>query len=51
MPAWPRRSWQPGASPRVRDTWIAATAPVHGAEVWTRDADFGSSSAVDVVRV
>jgi hypothetical protein len=40
-----------GRKPRVHDTWIAATALVHGAEVWTQDADFGSFSAVDVVRV
>jgi predicted nucleic acid-binding protein len=29
-----------GRKPRVNDTWIAATALVHGAEVWTQDADF-----------
>jgi predicted nucleic acid-binding protein len=40
-----------GRKPRVHDTWIAATALVHGAEVWTRDADFTSFAAVDVVRV
>jgi predicted nucleic acid-binding protein len=40
-----------GRKPRVHDTWIAATALVHGAEVWTQDADFGSFSAVEVVRV
>jgi predicted nucleic acid-binding protein len=40
-----------GRKPRVHDTWIAATALVHGAQVWTQDADFGSFSAVDVVRV
>jgi predicted nucleic acid-binding protein len=40
-----------GRRPRVHDTWIAATALVHGAQVWTQDADFGSFSAVDVVRV
>ncbi len=37
--------------PRVNDTWIAATALVHGAEVWTRDADFTSFAAVEVIRV
>jgi hypothetical protein len=40
-----------GRTPRVHDTWIAATALAHGAEVWTQDADFSSFSAVDVVRV
>ena len=29
-----------GRRPRVNDTWIAATAVVHGAEVWTQDDDF-----------
>ncbi len=40
-----------GRKPRVHDTWIAATAIVYGAEVWTQDADFTSFGAVDVVRV
>ena len=40
-----------GRTPRVHDTWIAATALVHGAEVWTQDDDFSSFAAVDVVRV
>jgi len=40
-----------GRKPRVHDTWIAATALVHGAEVWTQDADFTGFAAVDVVRV
>jgi predicted nucleic acid-binding protein len=40
-----------GRRPRVHDTWIAATALAHGAEVWTQDADFLSFSAVAVVRV
>ena len=40
-----------GRKPRVHDTWIAATALVHGAEVWTQDADFSSFAAVNVVRV
>jgi len=35
----------------VHDTWIAATALVHGSQVWTQDGDFGSFEAVDVVRV
>lgn len=40
-----------GRRPRVQDTWIAATALVHGAEVWTQDADFSRFAAVDVVQV
>ena len=40
-----------GRKPRVHDTWIAATALVHGAEVWTQDADFSSFAAVNVIRV
>jgi predicted nucleic acid-binding protein len=40
-----------GRKPRVHDTWIAATALVHSAEVWTQDDDFSSFAAVDVVRV
>jgi predicted nucleic acid-binding protein len=40
-----------GRKPRVHDTWIAATAFVHGAEIWTQDADFSSFGAVGVVRV
>ena len=40
-----------GRKPRVHDTWIAATALVHGAQVWTQDGDFTSFAAVDVVRV
>jgi predicted nucleic acid-binding protein len=40
-----------GRKPRVHDTWIAATALAHGAEVWTQDAGFSNFSAVDVVRV
>ncbi len=50
------RAWRPpslpaGRKPRVHDTWIAATALVHGAQVWTQDADSTSFAAVDVVRV
>jgi predicted nucleic acid-binding protein len=38
--------------PRVHDTWIAATALVNDAEVWTRDTDFSDfAEAVAVVRV
>jgi predicted nucleic acid-binding protein len=40
-----------GRRPRVHDTWIAATALAHGAQVWTQDADFTSFAAVDVVRL
>jgi predicted nucleic acid-binding protein len=40
-----------GRRPRIHDTWIAATALVHHAQVWTQDADFTSFAAVDVVRV
>lgn len=40
-----------GRRVRVNDTWIAATAVVHDAEVWTRDGDFAAFDAVDVVRV
>ena len=40
-----------GRRPRVNDVWIAATALVHGAQVWTQDDDFGSFDGVDVVRV
>ena len=40
-----------GRRPRVHDTWIAATALVHDAAVWTQDADFTSLSGVEVVRV
>jgi predicted nucleic acid-binding protein len=40
-----------GRKPRVHDTWIAATALVHQAEVWTQDQDFTAFAAVDVVRV
>ncbi len=38
-----------GRRPRVHDTWIAATAVVHDAEVWTRDADFSAFAGVAVV--
>jgi predicted nucleic acid-binding protein len=37
--------------PRIQDTWIAATAVVHGADVWTQDEDFTEFADVDVVRV
>ena len=41
-----------GRKPRINDTWIAATALVNGAEVWTQDADFSDfAQEVDVVQV
>jgi predicted nucleic acid-binding protein len=41
-----------GRRPRINDTWIAATALVNDAEVWTRDADFSDfARAVTVVRL
>jgi predicted nucleic acid-binding protein len=40
-----------GRRPRVKDTWIAATALTRGAAVWTQDADFTAFGAVDIVRV
>lgn len=40
-----------GRRPRVQDTWIAATAAVHGGEVWTQDRDFTEFEGIEVVRV
>ena len=40
-----------GRKPRVNDTWIAATALAHGADVWTQDADFTAFDGVGIVRV
>lgn len=40
-----------GRKPRIHDTWIAATAHVHRAEVWTQDGDFTSFGGVEIVRV
>lgn len=40
-----------GRKPRVHDTWIAATAHVHRAEVWTQDADFTRFGPVEIVHV
>jgi predicted nucleic acid-binding protein len=40
-----------GRKPRVNDTWIAATAMVHGADVWTQDSDFTAFDSVAIVRV
>jgi predicted nucleic acid-binding protein len=45
------RELSAGRKPRVNDTWIAATAFVHGAAVWTQDADFTAFRGVDIVRV
>src|ERR671930_2456340 len=36
-----------GRKPRVHDTWIAATALVHGAQVGTQDADFTNFGGVE----
>ena len=41
-----------GKRPRINDTWIAATALAHEAEVWTRDGDFSDfKGRVRVVRL
>jgi predicted nucleic acid-binding protein len=41
-----------GRRPRIHDTWIAATALVNDAEVWTQDSNFSDFElAVTVVRV
>lgn len=40
-----------GRKPRIQDTWIAATALAHAAEVWTQDEDFTEFADVEVVRV
>jgi predicted nucleic acid-binding protein len=41
-----------GRKPRIHDTWIAATALVYDAEVWTQDTDFSEFAAVvPVIRV
>lgn len=41
-----------GRKPRINDTWIAATALVNGADVFTQDADFTDFLAlVGIVRV
>ena len=39
-----------GRRAKVQDTWIAATARVHGVPVYTQDSDF-DGLAVEVVRV
>lgn len=41
-----------GRKPRIHDTWIAATAFVNNAEVWTQDSDFSDfAQTVTVVHV
>jgi len=35
----------------LHDTWIAATALVHGAEVWTQDRDFSNFNGLEIVRL
>jgi predicted nucleic acid-binding protein len=41
-----------GRKPRIHDTWIAATALINDAEVWTQDTDFSDfAQAVTVVHV
>ena len=40
-----------GRKPRLHDTWIAATALVHSAEVWTQAADVTSFAPVEIVRI
>ena len=41
-----------GRKPRVQDTWIAATAAVHGAAVATQDDDFDVfTAAVEVLKL
>lgn len=45
------RALTAGRRPRVNDTWIAATAFVNEAAVWTQDDDFTAFEGVEVVRV
>lgn len=46
------RTLASGRKPRIHDTWIAATALVNQAEVWTQDKDFTDfAGVVQVVRV
>jgi predicted nucleic acid-binding protein len=42
---------QAGSRPKVQDTWIAATAHVHSAAVYTQDSDFDGLPDIEVVRV
>lgn len=46
------RTLAAGRKPRIHDTWIAATALINSAEVWTQDEDFTDfAGTVTVVRV
>jgi predicted nucleic acid-binding protein len=46
------RTLAAGRKPRIHDTWIAATALVNDAELWTQDANFSDfAGAVPVVHV
>lgn len=45
------RELERGRKPRVHDTWIAATALVHGAQVWTQDDDFTAFDLIELVRI
>jgi predicted nucleic acid-binding protein len=40
-----------GRKPRRHDTWIAATAMRHGADVVTQDADFSAFISVNIIHV
>ena len=40
-----------GRRPNLMDTWIAATAVVHGIPVFTQDDDFLSMPGVHIVRI
>jgi predicted nucleic acid-binding protein len=40
-----------GRRPRIHDTWIAATALVHNAEVWTQDSNFTAFELLEIVRI
>ena len=40
-----------GRRPKIRDTWVAATAVAHGLAVYTQDDDFAAIPRVRVVRV
>ena len=40
-----------GRRPKVQDTWIAATARVHEATVYTQDDDFDGFAGLVVVKV
>ena len=42
---------QAGRRLKVQDAWIAATAMVHSAAIYSQDADFDALPGIDVVRV